>query len=59
MDFVNAPFLCKESSFEGIKGTSETLRLDEMDGSTLTYHDADIIVFNTGHWWTHEKTSKG
>jgi len=30
-----------------------------MDQTTNTYHDADIIVFNTGHWWTHEKTSRG
>ncbi|KAF7838835.1 protein trichome birefringence-like 2 [Senna tora] len=27
-----------------------------MDQTTHMYHDADIIVFNTGHWWTHEKT---
>ncbi|CAI0431008.1 unnamed protein product [Linum tenue] len=49
----------RESSFSGANGTFETLRLDLMDKTTSMYHDADILVFNTGHWWTHEKTSKG
>ncbi|KAG8370491.1 hypothetical protein BUALT_Bualt14G0122300 [Buddleja alternifolia] len=30
-----------------------------MEGSYNKYHDADIIVFNTGHWWTHQKTFIG
>ncbi|GAA0150596.1 hypothetical protein LIER_43106 [Lithospermum erythrorhizon] len=30
-----------------------------MDTTTSMYNDADVIIFNTGHWWTHEKTSKG
>nr|GFC13367.1 protein trichome birefringence-like 2 [Tanacetum cinerariifolium] len=30
-----------------------------MDRTTSMYHDADVLVFNTGHWWTHEKTSRG
>ncbi|XP_027362825.1 protein trichome birefringence-like 2 [Abrus precatorius] len=59
VDFVSSPFIVQESTFKGINGSSETLRLDLMDQTTTTYHDADIIVFNTGHWWTHEKTSKG
>ncbi|CAN1151168.1 Protein trichome birefringence-like 2 [Linum perenne] len=59
VDFVASPFLVRESSFSGANGTFETLRLDLMDKTTSMYHDADIIVFNTGHWWTHEKTSKG
>ncbi|KAK9276853.1 hypothetical protein L1049_006390 [Liquidambar formosana] len=59
VDFVSAPFLVRESSFKGKNGTFETLRLDLMDRTTSMYHDADVIVFNTGHWWTHEKTSRG
>ncbi|GAB2220472.1 hypothetical protein Droror1_Dr00008124 [Drosera rotundifolia] len=59
VDFVVSPFLVRESLFQGKNGTIETLRLDVMDLTTATYHDADVIVFNTGHWWTHEKTSKG
>ncbi|XVF02500.1 hypothetical protein REPUB_Repub04eG0180500 [Reevesia pubescens] len=59
VDFVAAPFLVKESSFKRENGSIETLRLDLMDPATSMYHDADLMVFNTGHWWTHEKTSKG
>ncbi|WJX62018.1 hypothetical protein P8452_47059 [Trifolium repens] len=59
VDFVSSPFIVRESTFKGVNGTFETLRLDLMDQTTTTYHDAEIIVFNTGHWWTHEKTSKG
>ncbi|KAK9117198.1 hypothetical protein Sjap_016145 [Stephania japonica] len=60
VDFVATTFLVKESSMETKNGTMDTLRLDLMDDVTAPmYQDADIIVFNTGHWWTHEKTSKG
>ncbi|VFQ89947.1 unnamed protein product [Cuscuta campestris] len=59
VDFVSSPFLVRESTFEGASGSFETLRLDLMDTTTSMYGDADIIVFNTGHWWTHEKTSRG
>lgn len=37
----------------------ETLRLDLVEQSSLKYKDADFIIFNTGHWWTHEKTALG
>ncbi|CAK9169953.1 unnamed protein product [Ilex paraguariensis] len=37
----------------------ETLRLDMVERSSALYKSADIIIFNTGHWWTHEKTSLG
>ncbi|XVF85015.1 hypothetical protein PTKIN_Ptkin17bG0084800 [Pterospermum kingtungense] len=59
VDFVAAPFLVKESFLKRENGSIETLRLDLMDPATSMYHDADLMVFNTGHWWTHEKTSKG
>ncbi|GAU32554.1 hypothetical protein TSUD_218120 [Trifolium subterraneum] len=37
----------------------ETLRLDLVGQSSDQYKDADVIVINIGHWWTHDKTSKG
>ncbi|KAF3562966.1 hypothetical protein DY000_02012850 [Brassica cretica] len=60
VDFVGSPFFVRESSFRGVNGTTlETLRLDMMDKTTSMYRDADILIFNTGHWWTHDKTKLG
>lgn len=59
VDFVNSPFLVRESSYKGVNGSFETLRLDLMDSAASMYEDADILIFNTAHWWTHEKTSRG
>ncbi|CDY14070.1 BnaC02g01870D [Brassica napus] len=60
VEFFVSPFLVQESEIVDKKGTKkETLRLDLIGKSSEQYKGADIIVFNTGHWWTHEKTSKG
>ncbi|CAE5962739.1 unnamed protein product [Arabidopsis arenosa] len=60
VDFVGSPFFVRESSFKDVNGTTlETLRLDMMDKTTSMYRDADILIFNTGHWWTHDKTKLG
>ncbi|CAN8245002.1 unnamed protein product [Cochlearia groenlandica] len=60
VDFVGSTFFVRESSFKGVNGTKlETLRLDMMDKTTSMYRDADILIFNTGHWWTHDKTKLG
>lgn len=55
-----SPFLVQEWEMLVKNGTKkETLRLDLVGRSSNQYKDADIIIFNTGHWWTHDKTSKG
>ncbi|KAL3626578.1 Protein trichome birefringence-like 4 [Castilleja foliolosa] len=60
IDFIKSPFLVQEWNFSDKAGTRrETLRLDIMESSYNKYYDADMIVFNTGHWWTHQKTFKG
>uniref|UniRef100_A0A0E0LP79 Uncharacterized protein n=1 Tax=Oryza punctata TaxID=4537 RepID=A0A0E0LP79_ORYPU len=32
-----------------------TLQLDAMDARAHHWKDADVVVFNTGHWWSHER----
>lgn len=60
VEFFVSPFLVLEWETPDINGLKkETLRLDVIGRLSDKYKTADIIVFNTGHWWTHEKTSKG
>ncbi|KAL3533953.1 hypothetical protein ACH5RR_007474 [Cinchona calisaya] len=60
VEFFVSPFLVREWEFEDKNGTKkETLRLDLMGECADKYKTADIIIFNTGHWWTHDKTSQG
>lgn len=39
--------------------TRPTLLIDKIDKSASRWMHADILVFNTGHWWTHGKTARG
>lgn len=60
IDFFVSPFLVREWEVRNKdRSTKETLRLDLIGMSCDQYKGADILVFNTGHWWTHDKTSKG
>ncbi|KAG7580959.1 PC-Esterase [Arabidopsis suecica] len=59
VEFFASPFLVQEWEVTEKNGTKETLRLDLVRKSSEQYRGADILVYNTGHWWTHEKTSKG
>lgn len=60
VEFFVAPFLVQPWDVKDKNGTiKETLRLDVVVEESIHFKDADFVVFNTGHWWTHEKTSKG
>lgn len=60
VEFRRSHFLVKEGSHLNREGkTRPTLLIDQIDKSASRWMHADILVFNTGHWWTHGKTARG
>ncbi|KAI4375731.1 hypothetical protein MLD38_013563 [Melastoma candidum] len=60
VDFYRSVFLVMPGSRPrgAPKRVTWTLRLDEIDDINKKWIDSDVLVFNSGHWWCHEKLSR-
>ena len=57
IDFYRSVFLVQPSSVprRAPKRVKTTLRLDLLDDINKEWIDSDVLIFNSGHWWTPSK----
>ncbi|CAN6325438.1 unnamed protein product [Urochloa humidicola] len=52
-------FLVHEGKARIGQKRTKTLQIDTIDRSSSRWKGANVLVFNTAHWWSHHKTKAG
>ncbi|TQE06956.1 hypothetical protein C1H46_007485 [Malus baccata] len=54
IDFYRSVFLVQPATvpIRSPKMVKSTLRVDKLDDISQEWFDSDILIFNSGHWWT-------
>ncbi|KAK1285504.1 hypothetical protein QJS10_CPB20g00288 [Acorus calamus] len=55
LSFYRAPYLVDIDTIQG----KRILRLDDISANANSWRGADVLSFNSGHWWTHKGALQG
>ncbi|KAJ0972109.1 hypothetical protein J5N97_020068 [Dioscorea zingiberensis] len=57
VEFFRSVFLVQQGlpPKQGPKRVQSTLKLDKLDRMNKRWMDSDVLIFNSGHWWTATK----
>ncbi|OEL22164.1 Protein trichome birefringence-like 5 [Dichanthelium oligosanthes] len=60
VEFVRSHFLARKGvRFNRQKNSNPILQIERIHKTANRWKKGDVLVFNTGHWWTHGKTARG
>lgn len=59
VEFYVSHFLVHEDKARLGRRRIQTLRIDTIDRGSSRWRGADVLVFNSAHWWSHYKTKSG
>nr|GFC65796.1 protein trichome birefringence-like 6 [Tanacetum cinerariifolium] len=59
VEYYVSHFLVHEGKARVGRKRMQTLRIDTVDRGSSRWRGADVLIFNTAHWWSHYKTKSG